>query len=84
MGLLMSRMDIVAGILRVFRGGARKTHIMYRCNLSFGQLEAYLDFLTKSGLVRDISKSESSVFETTDKGAEFLQAYNGLKALLGG
>jgi len=78
-----SRMEIVAAILRVSKGGARKTHIMYRCNLSFRQLEAYLDFLTNSGLVREISKSGSSVFEITDKGAAFLQAYNTLKALLG-
>ncbi len=77
-----SRMDIVAGILRASRGGARKTHIMYRCNLSFRQLKAYLDFLTNSGLVKEISKSGSSVFETTDKGTAYLKAYNTLKALL--
>ena len=75
-----SRMDIIAGILRVSTGGARKTHIMYRCNLSSSQLKAYLDFLTNRGLVCKISKSGSSVFETTDKGVAFLQAYNTLKA----
>lgn len=78
-----SRMGIVAGILRVSKGGTRKTHIMYRNNLSFKQLRAYLGFLTNSGLVREISKSGSSFFETTDKGLAFLQAYNNLKALLG-
>ena len=76
------RMDIIAGILRVSKGGARKTHIMYRCNLSFRQLKAYFDFLTNSGLVGEISKSGSSIFETTDKGATFLQAYDALKVLL--
>lgn len=76
------RMDIMAGILRVSRGGARKPHIMYRCNLSFRHLKTYLDFLTNSGLIREISKSGRSVFETTDKGLQFLQAYSTLKALL--
>ncbi len=76
-----SRMDIIAEILHVSRGGARKTHIMYRCNLSFRQLKAYLDFLANRGLI-EISKSESPTFETTDKGLEFLQTYNVLKVLL--
>lgn len=78
-----SRMGIVAGILRVSRRGARKTHIMYQNNLSFKQLRAYLGFLTNNGLVREKLKSGSSIFETTDKGIAFLQAYNSLKALLG-
>jgi len=56
---------------------------MHRCNLSLRQLKAYLDFLADSGLVREISRSESSDFETTDEGIAFLQAYNNLKALLG-
>jgi len=76
-------MGIVAGILRVSKGGARKTHIMYQNNLSFKQLRVYLGFLTNSGLVREKLKSGSSIFETTDKGFAFLQAYNSLKALLG-
>ncbi len=85
-GIVMhrSQMDIIADILRVSRGGARKTHIIYRCNLSPRQLEAYLDFLTNNGLLREISKLRNSIFETTDKGTAFLQAYNGLKILLGG
>jgi len=76
-----SRMDNIAGILRVSREGAQKTRITHLCDLSFRQLKAYLDFLANSGLVREISKSGSSVFETTDKGAAFLQAYDALKVL---
>ena len=78
-----SRMDIISEILRVSRRGARKSHIIYRCNLSSRPLKAYLGLLVDCGLIREISKSESSTFETTDKGLEFLQIYSGLKALLG-
>jgi predicted transcriptional regulator len=35
------RMDMMENILRVTNEGAKKTHIMYRCNLSFKQLNAY-------------------------------------------
>jgi predicted transcriptional regulator len=36
------RMDIMENILRVANPGAKKTRIMYRCNLSFKQLNVYL------------------------------------------
>jgi predicted transcriptional regulator len=35
-------MDIMENILRVANPGAKKTRIMYRCNLSFKQLNVYL------------------------------------------
>jgi len=81
-----SRIDIVANILREAVGGAKKTHIMYGCNLSFRQLQAYLDLLLNSGLLRIVSEEEKSnklnLLETTIKGRAFLQAYHNLIALL--
>jgi len=80
-----SRMDIVANILREAVGGATKTRIMYRCNLSFRQLQAYLDLLLNTGLLRTIfegEKGSNAAFQTTIKGRAFLQAYRNLKALL--
>jgi len=67
--------------------GAKKTHIMYQCNLSFKQLHAYLDFLVAIGFLKsDASqiggKSDSLLFETTGKGKAFIEAYRNLRALL--
>jgi len=79
------RLDIVADILNASFGGARKTHLMYRCNLSFKQLKYYLEFLLRIGLLHfaDNSKrSNPSFFAVTDKGREFLEAYKGLKGLM--
>jgi predicted transcriptional regulator len=75
----------MANILHVSTGGAKKTHIMYRCNLSFRQLHAYLNLLTDRKLLRKVEKKESSrleLYETTRKGKAFLQAYKSIKALL--
>jgi predicted transcriptional regulator len=75
----------MANILLVSTGGAKKTHIMYKCNLSFRQLHAYLSLLMDRKLLRKIEKRESSrqeLYETTPKGREFLQAYKSIKALL--
>jgi len=79
------RLDITADILEASYGGARKTYLMYRCNMSFRQLKYYLDFLLRKELLcmvaGDVS-SNHSLFEITDKGKEFLKSYKGLKALV--
>jgi predicted transcriptional regulator len=79
------RLDIIADILGASHGGAKKTSLMYRCNLSFRQLEQYLgfmlknEFLQKSSGIRD---SSNNVFEVTDKGKEFIRVYECLEALM--
>ena len=76
--------DIMASILSEALKGAKKTHIMYRCNLSYRQLEVYLRLLLGMGLLASPSgkdDSNSCLFRTTAKGREFLEAYNTLRAL---
>jgi len=76
----------MANVLRVAVGGAKKTHIMYQCNLSFRQLQVYLELLVERGLLRKVSESGSSeeakLFATTKKGRTFLSAYRNIKVLL--
>jgi len=76
----------MANVLRAALGGAKKTHIMYKCNLSFRQLQVYLDLLVDRGLLRRVSKGresgEANLFETTKKGRAFLSAYRSIKVLL--
>ena len=73
-----SDIDIMANILDEARRGARKTRIMYRCNLSHRQLQAYLKLLLGMGLLA----SQSALFKTTVKGRKFVDAYGTLKALM--
>jgi predicted transcriptional regulator len=84
-----SRIDIIASILRAAEGGARKTHIMYRCNLSFRQLHIYLNLLEERGLLESVrtrsgEKNDSSTYKTTRKGRSFIQAYRNIRAILSG
>jgi len=80
-------MDIIANILSAASNGARKTHIMYRCNLSFRQLHVYLAFLGERRLLKAIpirteEKSASFIYQTTNKGKAFLEAYTSIRALV--
>lgn len=81
-----SRIDIMANVLNVAVEGAKKTHIMYKCNLSFRQLQVYLELLLDRGLLRKVSgrgnREEARLFETTKKGRAFLDAYSNIKVLL--
>ena len=80
-----SDIDIMASILNEAHKGARKTHIMYRCNLSHRQLQVYLKLLLGMGFLASHSKKDSSelnLFKTTAKGLKFLDAYRTLKALM--
>jgi predicted transcriptional regulator len=73
-----SRIDIMADILGETLKGARKTHIMYNCNLSHNQLHAYLKLL----LAMEFLELRSKVYKATAKGLKFLDAYLTLEALM--
>jgi len=75
-------MRIIADILKQAQRPAKKTHIMYECNLSFNQLKHYLSFLKKKVLIRRKTDSGSIIYQTTDDGQEFLRRYSSMARLL--
>jgi len=74
-----SRYEIMAGIMQNCLLPRAKTHIMYKGNLSFAQANAYLSLLTSLGLL----SQENGKYETTDKGRQFISAYNHLGKIIG-
>jgi predicted transcriptional regulator len=65
------RHDIILDILKIARGGRRKTHIMYKAKLSYCQLKAYLELLNDRGLL----ESNDGFYCTTRKGLDFIKTY---------
>jgi len=55
---------------------------MYGANLSFRQLDHYLEFMIKTSLLEKTTKSKREIYGTTDKGKDFLQQYHEIKTLL--
>ncbi|MFP3984855.1 MAG: winged helix-turn-helix domain-containing protein [Candidatus Bathyarchaeia archaeon] len=78
-----SKIEIMASILERARRGAKKTHIMYHCNLSFGQLQRYLKSLRVRGLVRRETCGSEISYRITEKGQKFLKRYSKVALLLG-
>jgi len=69
-----SRLQIIAEILEIVRGGAKKTHIMYRANLSYKLLCKYLDAVLDCGLVR--VDREEDCYVVAPKGEKFLKRFD--------
>ena len=67
------RLDIIADILHVVSGNARKTQIMYQANLSYKVLQKYLAEITGASLISFEDKRRCYIL--TAKGQEFLDAY---------
>jgi len=65
--------DIIADILQVVRGSAKKTQIMYQANLSYRVLQRYLAEITGASLI--CFEDEKHCYILTDKGRAFLDAY---------
>jgi len=76
------KLYIIAEILEIAKDGVLKTQIMYRANLSFTQLNDYLKFMLKNGLLEKISSNDKEVYKATEKGVNFLQRYNEIAELL--
>ena len=65
-------LDIVHAMLSIASVKSRKTKIMYGANLSFHQVEKYLSFLLRSGL---LEHDVDSGYLITEVGREFLSLY---------
>ena len=65
------KLIIMMEIISIAKSGSTKTHIMFKANLSFSQLNEYIDFLTNHGLLQKTRMEEKSVYVPTSKGLDF-------------
>lgn len=80
-----SRVEILYDIIAAARASARKTHLMYRSNLSFKQLDIYLKFLLRQSLMEERFDIEdgSKRYYVTSKGLQFLVLFENLQSFMG-
>jgi predicted transcriptional regulator len=73
---------IMAEIINLAKKGISKTHIMFKANLSFSQLNQYLEFLTNANLLEKITINGKTIYRATPKGIDFYQSEQQVIALL--
>jgi len=77
-----SRTDIIGDMLDVIqgkRGEIKQTHLMYKSNLSYGQLTSYLEELVDKNFVQKVERESNFYILITDKGNEFLEKFREMK-----
>jgi predicted transcriptional regulator len=79
-----NKVDIIYDILAsAVDGGVKKTHIMYRANLSSEQMKFYFHTLVSHSLLStDKDSEDNSIYKTTQKGFKFLQCCIQIKSLI--
>ena len=65
-------------VLALGTSGIRKTHIMYKANLSYEQVHLYLGELIGKRLIEQDVSPDGVIYRTTEKGREFLLYYTRL------
>ena len=65
--------EIIAHMLRLAKEETKKTHLMYRTNLCYGQLVIYVDFLLEKGFLEKKNNGQGSLFCTTESGRDLLE-----------
>jgi len=81
-GKRRDKLFIISEILEITREGSLKTQVMYRANLSFTQLNDYLNFMLKTNFLKKTSVAGKDVYGATDKGLDFLDRYRETTELL--
>jgi len=82
-GRRRSNIQIIADMLRVGENGAGKTEIMYTANMSYSQIQKYLDYLVSQGFISKISMDNTMMaYQVTDSGLKLLKAIDTLMNML--
>jgi predicted transcriptional regulator len=76
------KIQIMGDIMGLATAGIKKTHIMYRANLSYEQVHLYLGELIERRLVDQQVRSDGVIYRTTEKGREFLVYYQRISEFL--
>lgn len=77
-----SRIEILYDIILAAKPYGKKTHLMYKGNLSYHQLESYLDFVLRNGLLEEKITEDSKFYFVTEKGAEFVRIFEDFHELM--
>lgn len=76
-----SSVEVIADILRL--GQAGKTEIMYSANMSYFQLQKYLNYLLKLELIDKVIVDNPGItYRVTEKGSELLKSIEGVLEVL--
>jgi predicted transcriptional regulator len=81
-GTNRGKIQITADILCLSTVAIKKTHIMYKANLSYEQVNYYLSDMLNNELISQHILEDGIVYRTSEKGREYLKHYTRLMDLV--
>src|SRR6266487_4545974 len=81
-GTNRGKIQITADILCLSTVAIKKTHIMYKANLSYEQVNYYLTDMLNNDLISQHILEDGIVYRTSEKGREYLTHYTRLMDLI--
>lgn len=75
-------LEIIFKILTLCENPSKKTHILYKANLSYSQLQKYLYLLIDKELCVEEGENKNKRYYITDKGRRFLKEFQEIRELL--
>ena len=69
-----NNLDIMADMITVAKNGARKTQLVYKCNLNFSIVKRYIGDLITMGFM----SFSDPFYYSTEAGQTYLSRYNAL------
>jgi len=75
-----SQEELLATILRIAKDGAKKTHLVYQSNMNFKVITPFINHALTKGFM--IYNEDVKLFNTTDTGIRFIEAYDTLEAYM--
>ena len=76
------RFEIIHDILTLCLKPVQKTYIMYQANLSYTQLQKYLEYLVQIQLLEVRNVEEDTLYAATEKGLNLIENYKKLLNIL--
>jgi predicted transcriptional regulator len=67
------KLVIMMEIIGIAKKGITRTQIMFHANLSFSQLNEYIELLLERGLLQKVSNDGRMIYKATGKGLEFVE-----------
>ena len=76
------RLDIIKQILEISKDFSNQTSLTQDCALNLSQVSLFTNCLVATGLLKVSTSNSVEIFETTEKGNDFLQDYSQIENIL--
>jgi predicted transcriptional regulator len=78
-GQRCTNIEVIGDILRAGENGSGRVEVVYTADVSYPQIQKYLDYLINEGFINKVNLDDTKVvYQVTESGLKFLKAIDTL------